>query len=67
MTIKLHTQPDSKLNDDLVSAAQTLYESADHLINLSRRKGADLASSQWLIKQAYHKIKDLARSFEIDV
>lgn len=56
-----------ELRNELTAAAQTLYESADHITNLARSVGPDLPNAQWIIKQAYRKLLDLARRFEIEV
>lgn len=56
-----------QLLSEIHSAALTLKESADHLSKLTRLVRPELSNCQFIVRQAYLKIRDLANLFEIEL
>lgn len=63
-----HSLPVPKrLMREIHAAALTLQETSDHLSKLGRLVRPDASNVQFIIKQAYITIRDLAKQFEVEL
>lgn len=60
-------QLSTKLLKEIHATALTLQETADRLSKLTRLVRPDVTNCRFIVEQAYTKVRNLAKQFEIDV